>query len=720
MRSISISQILTVVVSLTYNHGNSSGNNNNYFAMAAATSTPDDGNATAYYDAVDDTADNNVPSSQARSLATRFQRFETTYQSTSATSGFMFNIKANNRLILRELELNLATTSNDIQIHVHVKKGNYKGYESNRNVWTKWVDVTIQGQGSNKPTIIPSNQFPRLTIEAGEMRSFYISCPNQGACLRYSKEGYKKYTNSEMTYFGDGSAEQKGWNGRWLTPRTFNGGFRYETLQSNQPEPPPLLRLPTSSSTTKEYDAVIIGAGWAGMRAAHTLVRNGMTNILVLEANKYVGGRSTSVNEDNSRNTGVGDKDNVPLEMGSEWQYSSENSMHSELRRGGYFDGMNFNTDKDEDDWMTLDVGYAQCYELRSTTSSRAEKMSDAVMDRKLDQVWGGFLSYRRRENNDGDPDMSYARAVDRYIERENLSNSDGQYINMIVSIGEVDYAADEDDMSLAGISFANGQYPTYYTSVPGVGYGNIAASFAKPFMNKIKLNANVNKVNYQNSDKSVITYVEDGVTKQVTARAALVTVSLGVLKAKKINFTPRLPNSKLNAINNMGFGTLNKCIMQWNDKNDEVWPDKPWFHLITPTDETSGKWTTFWNPSKWKGVPTLVGWIGGDEAKEVEKQTDEQILNDVMKNLRLMWPDIKQPDRVIITRWGQNPYTVGTYSYTPVGRSHSTDSRNLRRKVGNVYWAGEASSSSWQACVVGGWESGEKAAREILQDLRR
>ena len=50
---------------------------------------------------------------------------------------------------------------------------------------------------------------------------------------------------------------------------------------------------PTSkkSSLVTSYDAVIVGAGWAGIKAAATLLENGVENILVLEATDYIGGR---------------------------------------------------------------------------------------------------------------------------------------------------------------------------------------------------------------------------------------------------------------------------------------------------------------------------------------------------------------------------------------------------------------------------------------------
>ena len=57
---------------------------------------------------------------------------------------------------------------------------------------------------------------------------------------------------------------------------------------------PPLLQIFRSRSAgiqEYEYDAVIVGAGWAGISAADTLLKGGVENILVLEANDFIGGR---------------------------------------------------------------------------------------------------------------------------------------------------------------------------------------------------------------------------------------------------------------------------------------------------------------------------------------------------------------------------------------------------------------------------------------------
>ncbi|KAL7523237.1 hypothetical protein ACHAWF_000433, partial [Thalassiosira exigua] len=57
-----------------------------------------------------------------------------------------------------------------------------------------------------------------------------------------------------------------------------------------------------SSVHEQMFDAVIVGAGWAGIKAAEVLIGEGIDNILILEANNYIGGCSKTMKSDGSIN----------------------------------------------------------------------------------------------------------------------------------------------------------------------------------------------------------------------------------------------------------------------------------------------------------------------------------------------------------------------------------------------------------------------------------
>ena len=115
--------------------------------------------------------------------------------------------------------------------------------------------------------------------------------------------------------------------------------------------------------------------------------------------------------------------------------------------------------------------------------------------------------------------------------------------------------------LSLNDVSFHfmdGGCANTLYMSVPNVGFGSAAASVANEFEADIKLNAKVVGIDYEDSNV-IISYEENGTKKEVIARTALVTDSLGVLQAGAIAFSlpPKLPEWKQDSIDNMGFCLL-------------------------------------------------------------------------------------------------------------------------------------------------------------------
>lgn len=258
--------------------------------------------------------------------------------------------------------------------------------------------------------------------------------------------------------------------------------------------------------------------------------------------------------------------------------------------------------------------------------------------------------------------------------------------------------------------------------SVPGAGFGFVAQAVGNSLDVNIKLNAKVVGIDYEDSNV-IISYEENGITKEVTARTALVTVSLGVLKKGTISFVPKLPEWKQEAIDGMGYGLLNKIVMYWNSEDDIVWPeDTFWFGLVTSENESSGFWPHVYNPTKLKGVPCLSVWSAGNEALALEEQTDDEVLQQVMENLRSMFPEIREPDEYFITRWAKDESFYGSYSFNKFGRNFADDAANLKERVGNnLFFAGEATNlDEWHATTVGAWKTGTEAANEMLASVLR
>jgi hypothetical protein len=84
---------------------------------------------------------------------------------------------------------------------------------------------------------------------------------------------------------------------------------------------------------------------------------------------------------------------------------------------------------------------------------------------------------------------------------------------------------------------------------------------------------------------------------------------------------------------------------------------------------------------------------------------------------LRQLYPDAPAaPKEALITRWGQDPYALGSYSFMAVG-STPADTAALAAPVSNVlFWAGEATRRDYPSTVHGAYLSGQAAATAVQQ----
>ena len=116
-----------------------------------------------------------------------------------------------------------------------------------------------------------------------------------------------------------------------------------------------------------------------------------------------------------------------------------------------------------------------------------------------------------------------------------------------------------------------------------------------------------------------------------------------------------------------------------------------------------------------------LIGWIGGDDAVEIEDQSDEEVLDDVMKNLSTMFPSIRRPTKTIVTRWGKETHVRGAYSLKKSGRNFQDDASNLRQSVNSLWFAGEATDSDgWHGTTIGSWTTVEEMANDMVSSLKQ
>ena len=149
-------------------------------------------------------------------------------------------------------------------------------------------------------------------------------------------------------------------------------------------------------------------------------------------------------------------------------------------------------------------------------------------------------------------------------------------------------------------------------------------------------------------------------------ADAVICSLPLGVLKIPSgqpghISFLPPLPQTKQDAIEQLGCGLLNKCAISfpsvfWQDSDFLGVAGQEHSYLVL-------------NGSSYTGNPVLVFMYGGSFAAELESWKDSEIVEDCLNVLeRIVGKAVPEPVDYIVTRWGKEQFSRMSFTFIPPG----------------------------------------------------
>lgn len=429
-----------------------------------------------------------------------------------------------------------------------------------------------------------------------------------------------------------------------------------------------------AAAAEAEPDVVVVGAGMAGLAAARTLADEGW-KVLVLEARERIGGRVWTSHA----------WPDMPVDLGASWIHGVKRNPLTEIvQRHGIA------TRATSADSLTV-------HDVDGRALSEAQE--EALFER-----FEGFLGKlaRLQETHVG-PDVSVAQAA-RKVAGGDWSTPDlkRKLAYCLNGTIEQEYACDASDLSFLHYdderSFGGGE-----VIFPG-GYGQVAAALARGLT--IRTGHPVTRI--MRDARGVEVHTRGA---RIRAGCAVVTLPLGVLQSGAVKFEPDLPTAWTRALGRLGRGVLDKCYLRFPRA---FWPDSTeWIDYVS---DPPGHWSEWLNFQALVGKPVLMAFHSGSIARGLEGRDDRAVVESAMATLRRMFGrGIPAPTALQRTRWAQDRYALGSYSYPRPGCGKE-NRRTLGTAVdGVLYFAGEA-TADYPGTVHGAYLSGVRAAREIMR----
>jgi monoamine oxidase len=440
-------------------------------------------------------------------------------------------------------------------------------------------------------------------------------------------------------------------------------------------------------------DVAIIGAGAAGLAAARALHEQGMS-VVVLEARDRIGGRILTHRDPATP---------VRIELGAEFIHGAAPELDEITRNAGL---------------AAVDI-----------SGRRWQSFGERL--RPADDFWERLDRVMRRLDNRRTPDRSFESFLAKKPGGRRLAHDRRLALQYVEGFHAADPAR-VSERALAEGGSPRGDVRERRIGRVLDGYDRVTEWLAAPLGDQIRTSAIATRVRWAPGNVSIELNHPDGRSRpSVDARAAIVAVPLGVLKAPAgevgaIEFDPDL-RSKRPALDHLAMGSVVRIVLRFSEP---FWASE-WFGKHAKIEgldtlsffHTNDEHFPVWWSTYPVRAPILVGWHGGPGAAALSQLAQEEIedraINSLARQLGLPPRRMRgMAEASWLHDWEHDPFSRGAYSYQTVGGvdAPATLGRPLR---GTLFFAGEAADTERRTGTVhGAIGSGRHAAAEVERSL--
>jgi monoamine oxidase len=423
------------------------------------------------------------------------------------------------------------------------------------------------------------------------------------------------------------------------------------------PRPAPAPEVPRSGWV----DAVVVGAGAAGIAAGRRLAAAGK-RFVVLEAADQVGGRCIT----DTKTFGV------PYDRGAHWIYAADINPLAKLAMQSGFDIYQAPPGQR----MRIGRRYAREGEMEDFLASLV-RANTAIADaaRKSDVACTQVLP----------KDLGEWRPTIEFV------------------LGPYGCTKELADVSVADFSRSGERDNSAFCRQ---GFGALLAKLAAPL--PLLLATPVKTVEWWSRSRIEI----DTPKGQFKTEAVIITVSTNVLTGGKIKLAPDLPKRHLDAAMKLKLGSRDHVALELTGNPLGLRADE----LVFEKSDNRQTAAIFGNMS---GSTICVIDVGGNFGRDLSAKGEAAMIDFAITWLGgLYGTDIKSAvKRRHATRWNNEPWVLGATSAAAPGAQSAR--KTLAEPLSNrIFLAGEATHETLWGTVNGAWESGERAGNAVVKLL--
>jgi monoamine oxidase len=436
-------------------------------------------------------------------------------------------------------------------------------------------------------------------------------------------------------------------------------------------------------------DVIVIGAGAAGLVAAAELAEAGLS-VIILEARERIGGRIYSV-------TG---SQQFPIELGAEFIHGRPPEILKTLR-----DSKVPIREVDGDNWCVQNDRLTTC-DFFSEVDDILQKMNDDGPDESFESFLGRCCPKASAE--------AKQRALG-YVAGFNAADPAQVSVHWLVHQMRAEEKIEGDRAFRAR-----------------GGYAALLELFRQRVVKagvQVWTSTIVQRVKWSRGEVS-IDAVRANRKVSLQASSVLLTVPVGVLQARRgdsgaIEFTPALPQKKLDAIAGLEMGKVLRVVLHFRERFWERISPKGSNKTLANASFlfSQDEWFPTWWTAMPEEFPIITGWAAWQCAERLESDSlpiATRAVESLSKLLGVGTDEIEGQLRdVHFHDWQADPYSRGAYSYVKAGAA--TAPEILSRPVDEtLFFAGEAADVSGNNGTVHAAISSARRAVAQLTKIRK